>query len=413
MKKDLIKYFILLFIFMNFKTYGGGFSNLDLGSIRAGMFGIVAGVDDPSAIFHNPAALSDQKGQQLYYSELFAVVHTYIRLYYPDGSKSEKIKPDLTAGTCPYIAYTNDFNKEKWTAGVALYFPNFYGAFMPEDAPTRYYFVRAYFVTGYLTAAGAYKINDKLSVGGGLSYIYVLLDAFRHNGDPYQYRDKDPDEDYKLYVSGKDSNFNFSLGLLYKPSKKIKLGLSFTSKTTVKLEGYYRIKDPEGNTVLDDSQTTEVPIPTSVRAGIYWDINSLWAFSFDYSWWDYSVYKEQVTKTKSGIVIVVPKNYHDSHNIGFGFKRKISKKFSLMFGLQYDWSPIPLQYYTIDNPTTDLYGFSIGGIYFLSKNTRLAFAYVRNEYKRIEIKNSKTFPPTNGEGRGRNNELSVDVLYRF
>ncbi len=402
---------ILLLGVQTSEVKAGGFANLDIGGMRCCMLSIVGKPFDPTAVYHNPAGLAEQKGRSFYSSLLLASVHTKFKLRYSDGTTSEKVTPDIAAGMAPFVGYTDDFGSDRLTFGIGFYFPNFYGASLPEDAPTRFHVIKGWFITGYVTPALAYKLTDKFSVGAGLSYIYVSLYGNRKFGDW-----ENPDEDQlegDLEVEGEEHAVGGIIGLLYRPVRKLHIGLSWTPQVDLTMEGPFKFD--YGNIDIDGTQYTEMPIPMSLRLGLNYQFTPKFEMGLDISYWDYSVYDVQKTRTEPEMFIDLSavKDYSDSYNIGCGFRYQWTDKYGITGGLQYDFSPIPDKTYSLENPQSDLYGFALGMTWQYSARTNMNFAFVHNQYEHKDIDNSETFPPTNGEGKGNNTELSLALHYHF
>ncbi|MBN2054405.1 TonB-dependent receptor, partial [bacterium] len=304
---------------------------------------------------------------------------------------------------------------DRLVGALAVYAPNLFGAVMPEDAPTRYLATKAYFITTYVTAATAYKLTDKIAMGGGINYIYVALEGNRKFGD-YDNPDADPDNDWDLHLDGQEHNANFGFGLTYKPICWMQIGLSYTSEVTLTMDGDFELSPPKGRPgKVSGSQSTKIPIPQSLRLGFHFDLSKRVEYAVDLSWFDYSVFQVQETVVTPPLPFdpSSPKDYSDSWNLGMGVVYHFRPRVDLMGGLQYDWSPVPEQTYSLENPTSDLWGFSFGVGYQWTAQSKVTIAYVHNEYASVNIHNSKTFPPTNGIGQGSNNELSMDWTYSF
>ena len=108
------------------------------------------------------------------------------------------------------------------------------------------------------------------------------------------------------------------------------------------------------------------------------------------------------------------KGFHDSHNLGGGVMVHWPRGVAVMAGAQYDWSPIPAEYRTFDNPTTDFFGLSFGARWDTPwRGLRAGFALVHNWYAEIDVRNSLTQPPGNALAHGGNTEVVVDASYRF
>jgi hypothetical protein len=81
---------VLTLLLVPERATAGGFSNLDFGIRRMGMFAVTAKPDDGTAIFHNPAGMTLQKGTIFYHSQSWFVAGLGFRMYDSEG----KLRPE-------------------------------------------------------------------------------------------------------------------------------------------------------------------------------------------------------------------------------------------------------------------------------------------------------------------------------
>src|SRR5690606_27007966 len=85
-----------------------------------------------------------------------------------------------TFGVLPYIGYSQDLGAlgpgfEDLVVSLAVTAPNLYGATLPSNAPTAYFFLDGYFISISPLLALGYRVNDWLSIGGHVTYNYLRL----------------------------------------------------------------------------------------------------------------------------------------------------------------------------------------------------------------------------------------------
>ena len=404
----------------------GGFANLDVGTHRCGMMAVVATGEDPTMIYHNPANMLEiEEDEALFASINSVLVKTDIRIRYPDDSLSENLEPTKYYGFVPFLGYTSDFGLERFKGGLALYFPNLYGAAMPRESHTRYLVGEAYFITGYLTPAAAYRLTDWLSFGAGLDLIYVDIELQRAFNlalfrEPVDFRNCDPDSDFWFTLTGDDEVLSWHAGLTAEPIDGLRLSAVYYEKAEITPEGEVDVDVPE-QYGQDFTTFAEVGmlIPAAWRFGVSYELGERWTFGFDYNWWRYSDYEYQEIKTgladELGIDLDLSsdKNYTNSKNIGLGLQYRLNERWSLLAGWQQDWSPAPNRTYSLDNPNLSFIGYALGAKYELGRRLRAEISYDLNNYERINVRNSETFPPTNGTGDGLWHAVGLSLLYRL
>ncbi len=420
----------------------GGYSNLDFGGRRMGMFAVVAKPDDATAIFHNPAGLTLNSGTELFHSQSWFKMSLGLKIYKSDGSlypTDHEIKPSMSVGAIPFLAVASDLGTEKFRLAFGVYAPNAYGAVLPADEPTRYHVTTALFLSTRGTLSAAYKFNDHLSVGASISVLYTYLKAARYlnmnmlpsasdklNDPKYDARfntvEENKDTDILLDITGDNWTWAFDLGILIQPIKNLSIGLVFSSGARLELKGNvtasWRTPRPDGTTLLKSTtQTTDMIIPLSVRAGINWAIVDNFEIGMDVAYWHYQANQMQLTRLDEEIAGLKgfsdPKNYGNSWNWCVGLLYRPVPELDLMAGYQMDYTPSPTSTLSLDNPSVDQKGFSVGTRWRINDHWRLSLAYVRNWFNLIDIQDSIGTPPANAKGHGANDEFAFDFTYRF
>jgi len=408
----------------------GGFSNADFGVRRLGMFAVVGYPDDGTALFHNPAGMVLDDGTRLYLSGSFFFSELAFRLYDSQGRlrpQDHEIEPDVSFGVIPFLGATTDFGTEKFRMGMAIYAPNVYGAALPDDEPSRYHVLDALFVAGRLTTSAAYEFTEKFSLAASFNVIYVyftsskMLNLAVMFGDPdnrFKPVSKTADTDILMEVDGSDWAFSWDLGLLFQPTDNFRIGASFASGSRIDMTGDVKLTYPDGS-VEATAHHTNMVIPFTLRAGINWEIVDGFQLGADLRYWHYQVFQEQVTKLDDGITDLnidefrEPKNYGNSWNWCVGLLYRPIDVLDVMVGYQQDYTPIPDETVTLDNPSRDQHGVSLGLRWRINPGWQVGLAFVRNWFEMVNVQTSVTNPPSNAKGRGANTEIAFDLTWKL
>ncbi|MCX7984817.1 MAG: outer membrane protein transport protein, partial [Bacteroidetes bacterium] len=224
----------LIVLFFVGEVYAGGYQIYEQGARATGMGGaFVARASDPSAIFYNVAGLGFQKGTN---------VLAGINLIVPSTTfKGKGIVQPLEYSTksnvfTPINLYGSHEVTENVVVGMGVYNPFGLGTEWNDlwgvSVSGRYLgstkAVKSSVETWYFNPSIAYKINNELSVGVGISYIYASA---------FISRNILPNAIYKLELDGTGSGFGINVGAIYKPIEKLSLGLSYRTTTTIEFEG--------------------------------------------------------------------------------------------------------------------------------------------------------------------------------
>lgn len=421
------KWFIVLVVLMWGKVVlAGGFSNPDFGIRRLGMFAVTARPDDVTAIFHNPAGLTLQEGTHLYHAQSWFFLDLAMKLYDSKGilRPDHEIGPDWSVAAIPFLGVASDLGTENLRIGFGVYAPNAYGAALPENEPTRYQGTRVLFIAPRATASVAYRFSDKFSLGLSVNVVYVTIMAKRFMNrnvleDPdrrFDPPDMTKPNDALLEIHGSDWTWGWDIGLMFTPIKQLRLGAAFSSGSSVTLYGPVDLTYPDGTTE-HSTQTTDMTIPFELKAGFNWEIVEDFELGADIYWWHYQTFQEQrsvLSKPIMGLTSFTdPKNYSNSWAWNIGVMYRVLPELELMAGWQMDFTPIPSRTYTLDNPSTDQKGVSLGLRWQVSENVRIGVAMVRNWFDMIDVQDSQATPPANGKGHGSNFEFGFDIDWRL
>ncbi|MGB6410524.1 MAG: outer membrane protein transport protein, partial [Candidatus Deferrimicrobiaceae bacterium] len=224
---------LVVLLFSATSAMAGGFRLPEAGAKAMGMgFAFTAQADDPSAIYFNPAGIVQLEGDNL------MVGMTYIKA---NGGSFSGITP-LTGG-----ASVSETQKDLDFFVPNAYFtskasPNFaygVGIFSPfglgqeyENRNTsifRSQITKIDLKTLVVNPTVAYKVNDLLSIGAGIDFMYGKAKLSRTpvgidsaTGFPANLYNGDLD--------GDGTAWGFNLGMLVTPIKQLKIGVAFRSK---------------------------------------------------------------------------------------------------------------------------------------------------------------------------------------
>ena len=413
----------------------GGFSGLDFGTRRMGMYAVTARPDDPTAIYHNPAGLTLQHGTNLYFGTSVIIGDLNFRLYDSQGKlrPDEGIEPTFNVGATPMLAITSDLGTEDLRVGLGFYAPNGFGAALPEDAPTRYHAVDALFLTTRATFALAYEFTEVLSLAASISAIHVYLGARQMMNqrmllyEDWDIRFQSPEEtapdDYWLTLDGQDWTWTWDLGAIIRPIPPLRIGVSFSAGSAVTLEGKAELQRVQADPVTGERATvsarheTGMALPFTFRFGLNWEYLPGFEIGLDVVWWHYQVLQEQRTTLSEPLLgmteMVDAKNYRNGVLWCIGLLYEPLPELELMMGWQMDFSPIPEETYTLQTPARDSYGLTGGIRWQATDSLRVGLALSRIWFELVNVQTSRTKPPTNGKGYGGLTYVSIDAGYTF
>ncbi|MDP2599579.1 MAG: outer membrane protein transport protein, partial [Deltaproteobacteria bacterium] len=352
-----MKYFILVSVLLSipfqslFAVGSGGYTNQVVGTKALGMgntFGAIA--DDPSAIYFNPAGLTQLDRANL---SLGFAIHNTDTDYTPVGGS--KASMEDFSPVVPNFYFTTPF-QEKWAFGFGINSPFGLETQWSGTGPLRYVATDSSLRLINFNPTVAYKINDQVSVGAGV--VYGLVDAELKskvnvtaiNGSA------SPDGDRKL--EGDGSAWGYDFGLLYVPKEKHKLGLTYRSQLSTTLDGNLELSGLSGiaaspfvfggSTYKSDAKTV-VKFPQTVLLGYSYKPNK-WTFAIDGEWVDYSAiddttidYQDKSAAPQAVLSLSNPtdRDWHNTWNLGLGTNYEFNETWEARGGYFYYPRAIP------------------------------------------------------------------------
>lgn len=208
-----------------------------LGRSHAGA-GIVG--DDVSAIHYNPAGMTLLPGLQM------GTAATYVSLdidYKGDNGAREngRDKP----ATIPAFFVSYQINESLW-AGLAITSPYGMRIRYGSDWDQRQRGISGSVTTVDINPNIAWKVNDFISVGGGVSALWTHSKI--KNGLPASLGEIPLGGEFEY--KGSDWMFTYNLGLMVTPIEDLRFGVSYRSSAHVTARGDYYIR---GNKMLNGS----------------------------------------------------------------------------------------------------------------------------------------------------------------
>jgi len=470
------------------RLWAGGFTITILGGRRTAMSTNLARPDDITALFHNPAGLADLRGVRVHLSTSLTFLNTEFGLMaldperFPEinpagcgepgsdpcpwpidseGYYVDEIEPERYFGILPYLGASTDLGfassrLKDVVVSAAVYAPDFYGAFLPDDAPTAYHIIEGSFLVLATTVGAGWRINRYVSVGANLSYNYMRLSYAQKMStiDALTPAGQAPDGvaraaqsllgDFRLDYTGVDHGMGWGAGVLVNPLPWLALGFNYNGATPARFEGDLSLR-ALGNLVKDQPDalannlrafgykvpvglTVEMPIPHSLQFGV--NFAPLWwlEVGIDYRLWLYSFYKKQdliphyaaddpgKEEPLSRESLSRDKRYHESYELAGGVLLRPLTRYrglELMLGTFFDQSPIPDETFTMDNPSLSQIALSMGARALFAGHWRVAASYMVIWYLERDVTTSETSPPTNARGRGLAHLPGIELEYVF
>lgn len=400
MKKTLFLTLILV-LAASTATMAAGFA-LREQSVKAlgnAFAGGAASAEDATTVFYNPAGMTLLEGQQI--SSGLHIIKTSFE--FSNNGSTHALQPitgeGLTgdnggnAGTwnfVPNFYYVNKLN-ESWAVGLGINVPFGLTTDWDEGWVGRYYAIKSSIMTLNINPSVAYEVNDHLSVGAGVSAMYMHGEFSQaiDFGTIFNLLGGNPQrDDGKVTLDADDWGYGYNLGVLYRFNDATRVGLSYRSKVDQDLTGdasySYSSKvagmiaaGPVPTWFQNGGAGSSVTLPASSSLSVYHQLNEKIALMADVGWTGWSDLPElRITFDSGQDDSVTTLKWDDAWSFAAGATYGYSDKISLRCGAMYDQTPIPsAEVRTPRLPDQDRLWTNLGLSYLLNEKLSLDFGY--------------------------------------
>lgn len=282
----------------------------------------VATADNPSAIYYNPAGLTQLTGQQLSATAYEVSFSADYRA--PNGTPTSMNRQDQLI---PQIYYTWVPAKANWALGLGFYAPFGLSTDWPATSGFRTFATKNEETYYTLNPVVAWRISDMLSLGGGLTFNRLKVDLRRGIGLM-------PGDEFRFNANGDDIGFN--LGLRWQPTEQHAIGLSYQHHTSFGLSG----TATAAPYAPSETATSTFDFPEVLIAGYSYRPTPQWNLEANIDWTNWSRLKTAVISKQSGAVYL-PFNWQASCFYEFGVTRYFSSGWQVSAGYTLSENSVP------------------------------------------------------------------------
>lgn len=377
-------------------AFGSGFAIYEHGARAMGQAGaFVARASDPSAVWFNPAGMTQLPGTQ-FYAGGTAIIHSSTFYSEADGLT---IESDDEVGLPPNFYITQQLSDNIWI-GVGFNAPFGLSKTWPlptSTDPLAYHTQYANLQLLFFSGALAVKVSDCFSIGAGVSYVsasvewekYSNIDALVWLLSAGAISDVD-DLYFKADVTG--DAVSFFGGIQWKISPAVTFGATYHSGTDIDYTGDITMQEPTTpsaaiNAYLasffpdspDQSGTANLPFADNIMGGFAFKLSESLDMEIDLYYTLWSKYEALTldfdVNTLTVADQVIEKNWEDTMCVRLGGEYHASQDLDIRFGMMYDQSPVPDE--TLDPMLPDADRFGVcAGIGYHKNGFTVDFAYM-------------------------------------
>lgn len=389
--------------------YGLGFRLTDqdpLASARGGAF--TATADNASAIYYNPAGITQLSGLRSLFSAYAISYEASVDLAGPGGSEDTKGQPAVV----PHAFYTLQPKDSPITFGLGTYSP--FGLGFEYDRNTAF---RALAIKGsmqYTTVSpvAAWKINETLSIGAGPTINYSRIKLARGiitRGDEFMFE-------------GDGWSLGFVAGLLWQPRPQHSFGVAYHAGSQTTYSGHTRVRIPAFEVEVapgvsipqerfesEDDADLDLQFPQTIKLGYSFRPTPAWNLEVNVEWTDWDHLNTETVHQTKGADLALPFNYESSFMYEFGATRTLGNGLRLSAGYIYSENSVPNESFNPLVPDSNRHVLSVGLGQTRGKlSWDLAYQYAYGPHRRIA-----NGSPADGTYRFQSNALVVSVGLQF
>ena len=354
------------------QTYAAGFQLSEQSAIQMGRAMAGAGIvgDDLSAVHYNPAGMTLLSGTRMQATGTWVAVN----LDY-EGNYGQSENGRLKGQTIPAGFITHQINDSLW-AGLGLTVPYGMGTEFDENWGGMDRGTESMILTFDINPNLAWKVNDKLSVGGGISLQYAKAEL----GSGRITRINT----INTNVKGDSWAWGWNVGLMFQPVETVRLGLAYRSHIAHNADGHTTLNNvpiqiDNGFVLTNIRSDMEVRLktPDTITFSATWEATDALRLSGTARWSKWSNFCSLDVRNLDLAgdfgTTVVENNWDDTWFFSVGADYKLNGQWTVRGGVAYDQGPVENQYRMAVIPDTDRVWFSGGASYKYTDNLTFDF----------------------------------------
>lgn len=370
-------------------AFAGGFRIYDQSASATGQSSAFAAqADDPSAVYYNPAGMTQLRGAQILFGTLFIGGHTTFSS--PSGAMTRGDFGASSAFPPPSHFYATvnledvgyDFAKG-FSAGIAVLSPFGNTYRYPASGPFSTAVTHSALQLIDIKPSLAYKFNDQVSIGLGMD-IYTFFNFWgegqyethlKSSGGPPL-----PSAGTPLEVNGRGTTGGFNVSLLYTPFRSsndkplVNVAFIYRSQAELPIKGQFLAS----GVLLSDVRTTLV-LPQVFTGGIsVWPIQddrNSWKLELNVDYTDWHSMRNTDLHLSNGFTIPFAQNWRSTYTVLVGteyrwldLQQLPNWEIALRGGYWYSMTPVPDISFSPQLPDANNHSISLGLGFLCKKN---------------------------------------------
>ncbi|KAF0844182.1 long-chain fatty acid transport protein [Methylovorus glucosotrophus] len=376
-------------------AHGAGFSLIEqsVSAMGNAYAGAAAGAEDATTVYFNPAGMV-----YLPQSQLVVGAHA-IRPsghFNNEGSVSALGRPGTGEGgdlgswaVVPNFYYSHVVTPDI-RIGIAVNAPFGLKTEYDKDWIGRFQAVKSELKTYNINPAVAFRVNDRLSLGLGVSVMYADAELTRAVNLVTS--------ESTANISGDDWGYGFNLGAIYQPASDTRIGLTYRSRVVQHLEG--TVKFGQALAANNGKISANLDLPESLSLSAVHHVNEQWELLGDISWTRWSQFNELRILNSNGTVLsLTPENWRNTMRYSIGVSYRYNPQWKLRAGLAYDEEAMNERDRTTRIPGNDRLWLTLGAGWAFSEKDRLDVGYAHLFLRDARIDDNQSSASAGFNGR--------------
>lgn len=371
--------------------YGGGWQLNEHGARSLGFGGAwAARALDLSAMYSNAAGLTNMKGINVMVGGTIIMPSSKFK-----GPGASTAVTEMKSQTFfPPNVYGSYQVNEKLFVGLGIFAPFGLGTEWDPNWVGRRLSVKSELQMIYINPTVAYKINDQLSVGGGISILMGNVSLAYRVPTYSSLAPPTPATSDGTATLEADANtaVSFNVGVLYKFNNKLSVGASYRTLADVTFEGDASFT---GMSALQSffpggAGSATLPMPSNLQVGVAYQVLPQLVVATDFQYVGWSAYDKLEVKIANGPNAPAGlggqplqkspapsiQEWNDGYMYRFGAEYTLNDKIMLRGGLVFDMTPQPREKMEPRLPDWDKTDITLGAGYKVNEKITVDVAYM-------------------------------------
>ncbi|MGC9941216.1 MAG: outer membrane protein transport protein [Verrucomicrobiota bacterium] len=355
-----------------------------------------ATADNPSAIYYNPAGITQLSGENIRVG--LYMISPGVKYTSPDGATA---KANSDFQPVPQVYATCSLPNTPISLGLGIYVPYGLSINWGDNAPFNTIAQSGNLTYVTINPVVAWRVCQTLSVAIGPTINYSQA-SFKQ---AFFYSPLAPLGQFSVKGDGTDLGFN--AGILWQPHPMVSFGINYRSPTSIVYSGNSEFSPVAPST----STTATIKFPQYVVGGVSFRPTTNWNVEVDVNWTDWDTEKQIVFNSPSFGDLALPLDFKSSFTYDFGVTRQLGKGYFASVGYIYSQNSSPDQNFTPLIPDANL---QLGGIGFGHHGQRwdwaVGYQFAFNAGRTVS---GNANPLADGTYRIFNNAFNVATTYKF